>query len=329
MLRHFFRTFTLLLALAAPAAADELQLRNGDRLTGDVVSLTAGALSFKTPHGTLTIPWAEVTALTSTQTLRVTVGTNEPTNVTGLTVANGQVTLTPGGTVPLADIVSFGPVVPAITITGGASAGIIQTTGNTDVNSLRLDADAAVRQNANRYTASAALNRAEDLGIETSDNWTTSLNYDRFLTEKLFVNANGIFTNDRFRDLDLRTALGAGLGYQFFDTARVKLTANGGLGWVDENFILALDNDYTAARESAALDIFIVPDRIQFFHKHDGYFGVEGDDDLFFKTQNGFRLSVVANFVTTLQYDLDYTKTPSPGRQQTDRTFALTFGYRF
>jgi hypothetical protein len=47
------------------------------------------------------------------------------------------------------------------------------------------------------------------------------------------------------------------------------------------------------------------------------------------KTQNGFRLSVVRNFVTTLQYDLDYAATPAPGRRATDRTFALTFGYRF
>jgi hypothetical protein len=120
-----------------------------------------------------------------------------------------------------------------------------------------------------------------------------------------------------------------GVGYQVLNATRVKLTANGGLGWVNENFILAPDDDYTAARESAALDLFIVPNRVMFFHKHDGYFGLEGEDNLFIKMQNGVRLSVLANFVTTLQLDLDYDKSPSPGSQQTDRTFALTFGYRF
>jgi putative salt-induced outer membrane protein YdiY len=330
MLRLLVSTLLLSLALVVPALADEVQLRNGDRFTGQVVRLTGGSLTFKTAHGDLTIPWADITALSSTETLRITVGANEPTTVTGITLAEpGRVTLTPGGPVLLTDIVAMGPVEPAITITGGANAGFIQTSGNTEVNSLRLDADASIRQSANRYTASAAVNRAEDNGVQTSDNWTTSLNYDRFLTERLFVNGNGIFTNDRFRDLDLRTALGAGLGYQFLDTPRVKLTANGGLGWVNQDFILAIDNDYTAARESAALDIFLVLDRVQFFHKHDGYFGVTGEDNLFVKTQNGIRLSVVANLVTTLQLDLDYDRSPSPGRQQTDKTFALTFGYRF
>ena len=197
------------------------------------------------------------------------------------------------------------------------------------MNNLRLDADAAIRQSANRYTATAAVNRAEDSDVETVKNWTTSLNYDRFLTSRLFLNANSIFTNNPFRDLDLRTALGGGVGYQLIDNSRVKLTANVGPGWVNEDFIAAIDDDYTAVRESAALDVFVVPSRVQLFHKHDAYFGVTGDDNLFVKSQTGVRLSIVANFVTTAQLDLDYDRSPSPGRRQSDRTFALTFGYRF
>jgi putative salt-induced outer membrane protein YdiY len=330
MFNRLFSSALIVFLCAGTAFADEIQLRNGDRFTGSVVQLVAGSLSFKTPHGDLKIPWADVATLNSTATLRITLVNNDTRTINGFQLVDGgQVRLDPGGAVPLANIVAFGPVEPAITITGGANAGFIQTSGNTDVNSLRLDADAAIRQGRNRYTASAAVNRAEDVGVQTAENWTTSLNYDRFITSRLFANANAIFTNDRFRDLDLRTALGAGLGYQVFDTAFVKLTANGGLGWVNEDFIAALDDDYAAARESVALDLFVVPERLMFFHKHDGYFGVTGDDNLFVKAQNGVRLNVVANFVTTVQLDLDYDKSPSPGRASTDRTFALTFGYRF
>ena len=49
---------------AVPCGADEVQLKNGDRLTGTVVSLDAGTLKFKTAHGDLSIAWPEVTALT-------------------------------------------------------------------------------------------------------------------------------------------------------------------------------------------------------------------------------------------------------------------------
>ena len=36
------------LLLAAPAATDEVRLNNGDRITGQVVSLDTGKLTFKT-----------------------------------------------------------------------------------------------------------------------------------------------------------------------------------------------------------------------------------------------------------------------------------------
>ena len=325
-------TLTLLafLLLPALAIADEVQLQNGDRITGTVVRLAGGTLTFRAAGADLLIPWNTITSLTSTTTLRVRVVSQGRQTVTGITtVAPGQLMLAPGGQVAFADVQDMGPIEPRVSVRGGGNAGFLNSSGNTDVFSLRLDADLAVRQDANRYSLTAALNKAEDRGVDTARNWNTALNYDRFLTTRLFINANAIFTNDRFRDLDLRTALGAGLGYQVFDTPKVKLTANAGLGWVLEDRILASDNDYSAFRESVALDITGVPNRIQFFHKHDGYFGLTGDDNLFIKTSNGVRITVIRNFVTTLQFDLDYDPSPSPGRRSTDRTQVVSFGYRF
>ena len=324
--------FTLLAALLLPphASADEIQLQNGDRITGTVVRMAGGNLTFKSTGGDITIPWNTVTFLTSTSTLRVRVSNQGRQTVTAIsTIAPGQLMLTPGGQVPFTEVEDMGPIEPTFSVRGGANAGFVNSSGNTDVFSLRLDADGAIRQDANRYSLNAALNKAEDRGVDTARNWNTGLNYDRFLTTRLFINANTIFTNDRFRDLDLRSAIGAGVGYQVFDRPLVKLTANAGFGWVNEDFMVAPDNDYSAARESAALDILAVPNRIQFFHKHDGYFGLAGDDNLFFKTSNGVRFTVIRNFVTTLQLDLDYDPSPSPGRRATDRTSVVSFGYRF
>ena len=319
-----------LLLLPALAIADEIQLQNGDRITGTLVRMTGGNLTFKTTGGDITVPWNTVTSLTSTMTLRVRVTSQGRQTVTAIsTIAPGQLMLTPGGQVPFTAVEDMGPIEPRVSIRGGANAGFVNSSGNSDVFSLRLDADGAIRQDANRYTLSAALNKARDRGVDTARNWNTALNYDRFLTTRLFVNANAIFTNDRFRDLELRSAIGVGVGYQVFDTPLVKLTANAGFGWVNDDFVVAPDNDYTAARESVAFDFLAVPNRLQFFHKHDGYFGLTGDDNLFVKTTNGVRVTVIKNFVTTLQLDLDYDPSPSPGRRAMDRTSVVSFGYRF
>jgi putative salt-induced outer membrane protein YdiY len=305
-----------LLVVPAPAAADELRLMNGDRLTGRVVSLAAGTLTFSTPNGDLKIPWSSVTALTVDETILATIGAAPPAPLTGAIVIATTTALTRPQ--------------PAWIVDGGANAGFVSSAGNTDVNNLRLDGDVVARADRNRYTVAAAVSRAEDGDVETARNWSAGLKYDRFVSSRAFINANAIFTNDRFRDLDLRTALGAGFGYQLLQTALVTLTADAGLGWVNEDLADGHPDDrYTAVRESAALIVNAIPDRVQFFHQHDGYFGVTGDDNLFVKTQNGVRVGLAAGFVTTLRLDVDYDRTPAPGRRNTDKTFAFTLGYRF
>jgi putative salt-induced outer membrane protein YdiY len=308
----------ILLFAADPSAADEVRLANGDRLTGTVVSLSDGTLTFKTPHGELNLPWADVAAL------RI----DQPLLVRTATAAAQLMTLDSTGPA-LADIVEIAAPAPAVTWKGGANAGLLNTGGNTDVSSLRLDGELTARTRADRYTASAVVNRARDDGRDTAENWTASATYSRFLNERLFVDGNAIFTNDRFRDLDLRTALGLGIGYQVWEGPMASLSFNGGFGWVRENFDTAPDDSYSALRESTKLDVFFANKRLQAFHHHDGYFGVTGDDNLFFRAQNGLRFSLTARLVSTIQFDVDYDRSPAPGRVNTDRSFAFTLGYRF
>jgi putative salt-induced outer membrane protein YdiY len=318
------------LLVALPAAADEVRLQNGDRITGNTVSLANGTLTFKTDSGELKIPWEEVTSLAVDHDVYVTVGTN-PAILTSFDAADaeGRVTLTPGGPVPLTDIVAIAPQKPAWDVTGGLGAGLVQTTGNTEVNNVRVSADVTAKNGSDRYSAAVAATHARDRGVETARNWSGSGKYDRFLTSRLFANANAVLTNDRFRDIDLRTALGAGLGLQLLDRSRVKLTGSGGIGYVKENFISIADDHYNAAYESGQLNVALVPGRAELFHSHDGYFQISQGDKKFLRTQNGIRFSLAAGFVATVEYDTDYDRRPSPGRRQTDRTFALTLGYRF
>ena len=329
MYRRVLSLCFLLIVYRSPAAADELRLTNGDRLTGQVVSLAGGTLTFTTAYGNVGVPWADIIALTVDQPVLVTIGTNPPVQGTIAAAGDGQATLEPGGTMPLAQITALSRPQPAVVVDGGANAGYNTTSGNTDVNSLRVDGDVVARTAANRYTANAALIRAKDSGIETARTWTTAFKYDRFVTPRLFLNASSSLTNDPFRDLDLRTALGAGVGYQVLDNGRVTLRADAGLGYVEENFASQEDDSYAAARESASLSVSLRPGRAEFFHLHDAYVGVTGKDNVFVKMQNGVRFTLVAGFVMTLRHDLDYDLSPAIERDEADRAFSLTLGYRF
>ena len=144
------------------------------------------------------------------------------------------------------------------------------------------------------------------------------------------MNGNTILSGDRLRDLSFRTAVGTGLGYQVLDLRRFRITTDAGLGYVKEVSAIGTDDRYLAAQESAKVDVFVDASRLQLFHRHDGYFGLAGDDNRFVKTQNGVRVSIVGGVIATAQLDIDYDPSPVIDRRKSiDRTFALNFGYQF
>ena len=63
----------LLLLTANPCRADEVVMKNGDRIQGKVVSMTQGKLVFKTDYaGEITIKWDQVAKLNTEEPMEVT-----------------------------------------------------------------------------------------------------------------------------------------------------------------------------------------------------------------------------------------------------------------
>jgi putative salt-induced outer membrane protein YdiY len=311
--------------------ADDVQLANGDRISGRIVSLLNSVLLLQTAHGELRISWPLITGVMVVDPIFVTVITRAPAAVTiSPGGADGRVILSPGGVVPIKDILAMSrPKPPLLSLDGRLNAGIIASGGNTSANSLRFGGEMVGRMAANRFTGGASFNRGREHDVETAHNWTTSFRYDRFVTRRLFIDGNTILSADRLRDLDLRTAVGTGLGYQVVDRRRLQITMDGGVGYVRERSRVGPDDRYTAAQESGKVDFFVNGNRFQLFHRHEGYFGLAGDDNRFVKTQNGVRVPIRRGIITTAQLDVDYDPTPVPGGQSIDRTFALNFGYQF
>ena len=341
MIRLPILATALLLVTALPSFADQVQLKNGDRVTGRFVSLSNGVLTWRpAAGGELKIMVADVVTLDIDDPVYVVIG-NQPPIITGVSAstAAGRVELMPGGPVDIRDIVAIsygkgggggGGAAPAFSlITGGAGVGVLATSGNTRLNSLRINGDVDARINANRYVANGTVTHSKDNGIETARNWSLTGRYDRYLNSWLYAEANAVLVNDRYRDIDLRSAYGAGLGLQLLNTPRVKVSGAGGIGEVRQNFRSIPDFNYTAAFASGSIKVELVPDHVQLFHTDDGYFQVSQGDQMFEHTQSGLHFGLGAGFVATLQYDWDYDRHPSPGHNTIDMSTSFTVGYRF
>jgi putative salt-induced outer membrane protein YdiY len=323
--------------ISGNSLADEVRLKNGDKLTGQVVRMEADKLILKTTYaGEIIITWQEVTAVRTDASVKVVL--KDETALEGNTeaVEDGKMKLDTGkleapATFSLADVKAINPEpVKTVKITTRANASVTSERGNTTSDNYYFDGEFAARTKKNRYKISGELTQEKADGITTSRNWLVYGNYSHFLNEKWYLYADTLSEHDEFKDLNLRSTLGAGAGYQFFETPLLNLSVSAGLSMVDENFDVAKDNDYSAGHWSVNYDQYFFDKFVQLFHVNTGFVSLEDSKDWFFKSRTGLRFPLYKGLTATLQYNFDWENQPSVGSEtREDTKFIFLLGYEF
>lgn len=217
--------------------ADQVTLKNGDRLSGSIISSDAKTLTLKSEYaGAVQITWDAITDITSTQSLYL--GSKGGQTIVGpVTTSEGKflVATKESGTVtvPKEDIVSVrnkdeeaaydaaierlrhpsladlwaGTLDSGLALVRGNSE---STTANFGLNAVR----ATTRDKITLYTTSVfARSAVNGKTATTAQNVSGGIRYDLNLGDRSFAFGTLDLFNDRFQDLDLRTVLGAGGGY--------------------------------------------------------------------------------------------------------------------
>ncbi len=227
-----------------PALADEVYLVNGDRVSGTVVKKAGDTLTLKTDFaGEIGIAWDKVISVVTEAPVVVQLDDESLLKGTLTRASDGTVSiagseLVQAGQVPVARVALINPPAPqnGVKLSGRANVGVYLAKGNTDKESYHGDIESVARTKQNRFTAGAIYNQALDDGTESENNATAYLKYDHFFTKKWYSYANAVLFKDDFADLNLRTSLGLGAGYQFFESDLTNLSLEGGLSYVNEDF---------------------------------------------------------------------------------------------
>ena len=317
--------------------ADEVRLKNGDKLTGQIVRMQKNKLILKTSYaGEITIIWQEVTGIQTDGPVKIVL--TDETTLEGTTevAEDGKMKLntdkleTPAS-FSLADVKAVNPEpVKTVRINTRLNASVTNERGNTNSDNYYFDGEFEARTKKNRYTVGGELSKEKADDITTSQNWLAYGNYSHFLNEKWFLNVNTLFEHDEFKDLNLRSTLGAGAGYQFFETPLLNLSISAGLAKVDENYDLAEDNDYSAGQWEVKYDQYFFDKFVQLFHVDTGYISLEDSNDWFLKTRTGLRFPLYKGFTATLQYNYDWDNQPATASvTEEDTKFIFLLGYEF
>jgi putative salt-induced outer membrane protein YdiY len=328
--------FTVLLISSwLPVYGDEIRLKNGDRITGDILRMENDALVMKTAYaGEIKVAWQEIQCIVSDKETTLVMKDKE-VFVGLLTCPEGgkvQVSSKAAGEtapIPLSQVQTLNPPPPppGVTYKANINAGAGKTTGNTDTMNANASAGFQARSKRQRFTLGAKYNYGENDGVIDTRNSTGTIKYDFFVTEKVYSYANALFQKDEFQDLDLRSTLGVGVGYQFFDSEPISLFVETGISYFSEDFNEAEDQQYASARWAVGLDYEIIPKRLKFFHSHEGYYSLEKSGAYYIRSQQGFKVPLVEKLYANFELDYDYNSKPARGIEKGDSTYIFGLGY--
>jgi putative salt-induced outer membrane protein YdiY len=328
----------LLLAIACTAQADVVRLKNGDRLSGTVVSKHDNTLVLRTPYaGEVRIAWHEVAELVVDQPVQLMLADEPPSAATLVPAGPGQAAVVRDGALPepveLARIAYINPR-PYQSGTGVAWRGHVNvaatfTRGNATNDQFYGDAQLQARAKDYRWIVGAKVNRVRDGADNALNSWLGDGSLDRFIRPRHFVYARSSLEHDLTKDLELRAALGAGYGWQLAETPDRQLSLRGGLDYVHVDRSAGDDEQYPALGWGLRYEQWLVSRKLQLFQEQEGFWNTRELDDIVLRTKTGVRVPLYTNIDATAQLNLDWDSAPAPGRETLDSVWLLGLGYKF
>jgi putative salt-induced outer membrane protein YdiY len=238
-----FFQFCLIFSIVLPAAwADQIVLKNGDRVTGSIVKKDDKSLTVKSEHfGVVVIPWDQVESVTAEKPVNIVLQDGRSLKGT-LASAGGKAEVTTAQTkvnlVP-ADIAvirnddeekayqrllhpGWGDL-----WAGTGTVGFAGTAGNAKSLTFTTGFNASRVTNTDKtalyFRFIKASARIGDLSEDTAEAVRGGISYGHNVNSRLFVSVFNDNDYDRFQDLDLRFVIGGGLGYHAYKTESSSL----------------------------------------------------------------------------------------------------------
>jgi putative salt-induced outer membrane protein YdiY len=241
--------------LASAAFADQITLKNGDRLTGTIVRSDGKTLVLHTEFaGDVTVQFPAITQISTEKELHVT--TSDKKTVVGpVTTSDGKIEVATktGGTVevPPANVVLIRndaeqaaydkSLHPGLLRgwNGGANVGFSAARGNSETENLALALNAVhptLDDKITLYLSSIYTTNQLSTPSTVANLIQGGFRYDRNFGAKMFAFGAADFMSNALQDLDLRAVYTGGLGYHAIKSDATVLDFLAGLNYTHETY---------------------------------------------------------------------------------------------
>ena len=329
----------LILTASTSVYADEITFKNGDHLTGKVVHIGDGKVTFAPELADEMV--INVINLSS-------IRTDSPVTIvfTDGSIAYQPLIVSATSPPDITDLAYFmstsemtkiirevnPPPAPSPRWNGSITSGLNSATGNTDSNTANINIKLGLKGGKNRISTKAGYNFGRQKDQETGetsttqDDWFVKGKLDRFYDDKSFIYTSGQLEQDRVSDLDNRLIVGFGFGHQFIDQDDFTLSAEGGAAWLTEKYSGSEKNEEWSIQLGYSLDKKL-GSNLALSHETSFLPAFDNLDDYLLSTEIGLKSDLMENMFASFKIILDYDSTPSEGLEKTDLQYILGLGF--
>lgn len=312
---HKFIYIFVITGVSLQVFADEIILKNGDRLSGTIVESSDKEMLFKSDIlGELKIGMENIKTFTRD--------------------TQADAAQQPPAAQPVPE-----PEKNAVDTepkwTGDFTANFAAQRGNNnqDAINLRLTAkretDIDKIQTEARYRFEQQENTSTGESETTDDNLRFAGKYSRDFNERWYWFGKGSYEKDRIADLDRRIILGLGSGYRWIKSEKFNFATELGLASIHEKYTDQQGTSDEITLEAGYNMDAKVNDKLTFAHRLTYYPSFEDAADYLLTTDAELRYHITEKIFTSLRAELEYDSTPAPESEQTIQRYLLGLGWNF
>ncbi|MEJ2401957.1 MAG: DUF481 domain-containing protein [Xanthomonadales bacterium] len=330
------RTVAVLLvtaSLSAPALADQLKMKNGDVITGEVKKIEDGELFIEPAYGSeFSVDLDEIASIETEGTFEIELESGEKLEATFASGADGVQTVIVDGspmTVPVTEFAEASEPEEWYDRVSHIDVNATESSGNTDSRNWLVFADTLLKLGDHRHLGELTFIREKIDGETTKKQDLFNYSYNWLFSGPWYLGGMFSYERDPIKELDHRYTAGVTLGRDIFDDSDTFLTMSVGAGWSEEAFF----GQPTESGGTALWNLRYTQDfrdgDIALFHNHNINYQLYGNNNMIFKSNTGLQFDLIEDVYAKISLRYDYETEPAAGATNEDTTFAVGIGAEF
>jgi putative salt-induced outer membrane protein len=209
---------------------------------------------------------------------------------------------------------------------GKGEAGIVFARGNSESDTVNIKLAMSKVIERWKHALDMSYLRASSSGVESSNRFVGGWQSDYKMSERSFAFGALRYERDQYSGFDYQASASTGLGYKFYDTDKIKLSAQAGLGYrqlkdnvtgeTSGNVVFVTGMDYENAITATTKII-------------DKFHAESGSDNTLLTNYLGVEVKMSDRLALAAGYDVRTNTKPPAGKKKTDTVTTLNLVYAF